>query len=77
MTTVYDVKAEPLIHEVADNLQEEFDAPEWTKYVKSGSNRDNPPEQEDWYHIRSSGQSTEAEKTTATDLNTMEKHQEK
>ena len=53
MTTVYDVKAEPLIHEVADDLQEEFDAPEWTKYVKSGSNRDNPPEQEDWYHIRS------------------------
>ncbi|MFB6241460.1 MAG: 30S ribosomal protein S19e [Candidatus Nanosalina sp.] len=53
MTTVYDVKAEPLIQEVADELEEEFDAPEWTNYVKSGSDKDMPPEQENWYHIRS------------------------
>jgi small subunit ribosomal protein S19e len=53
MTTVYDVKAEPLIQEVAEELEDEFDAPEWTNYVKSGSDRDSPPQQENWYHIRS------------------------
>lgn len=53
MTTVYDVRAQPLIDEVADELEEEFEAPEWSNYVKSGSDRDSPPEQENWYHIRS------------------------
>lgn len=53
MTTVYDVRAEPLIQEVAEDLQDKFDAPEWTRYVKSGNSKDNPPQQEDWYHVRS------------------------
>ncbi len=52
MTTVYDVKAEPLIRQVAGDLEEEFDAPEWTEFVKSGVDRERPPEQENWYHIR-------------------------
>ncbi|MFB6245734.1 MAG: 30S ribosomal protein S19e [Candidatus Nanohaloarchaea archaeon] len=53
MTTVYDVKAEPLIQEAADDLEEEFEAPEWTDFVKSGSDRERTPEQENWYHVRS------------------------
>lgn len=53
MTTVYDVKAEPLIQEVAGKLQDEFEAPEWTSYAKTGANKDRPPKQDDWYHIRS------------------------
>ncbi|QGA80140.1 30S ribosomal protein S19e [Candidatus Nanohalobium constans] len=53
MVTVYDVKAEPLIMEAAEDLEEEFDAPEWTNLVKTGSDRERPPEQENWYHIRS------------------------
>lgn len=52
MTTVYDVKAEPLIMEVADELEEEFEAPDWTEFVKSGVDRERPPQQENWYHIR-------------------------
>ncbi|MFB6202860.1 MAG: 30S ribosomal protein S19e [Candidatus Nanohaloarchaea archaeon] len=52
MTTVYDVKAEPLIMEVADELEDEFDAPDWTEYAKSGVNKERPPEQDNWYHIR-------------------------
>ena len=53
MSTVYDVKAEPLIEEVAEELEESFEAPDWTNYVKTGSGKDRPPQQENWYHIRS------------------------
>lgn len=52
MTTVLDVKAQPLIEEVAEELEEEFEAPEWTEFVKTGVGRERPPEQENWYHIR-------------------------
>ena len=53
MTTVYDVKAEPLIMEVADELEDDFEATEWTGYVKTGVSKDSPPQQDNWYHIRS------------------------
>jgi small subunit ribosomal protein S19e len=53
MTTVYDVKAEPLIMEAAKELEEKFEAPEWTEYAKTGSHKERPPQQENWYHIRS------------------------
>ncbi|MFP4038709.1 MAG: 30S ribosomal protein S19e [Candidatus Nanohaloarchaea archaeon] len=53
MTTVYDVEAEPLIMEVAEDLEEEFDAPDWTNYAKTGAKKDTPPQQDNWYHIRS------------------------
>lgn len=53
MTTVYDVKAEPLIQEAAKELEEEFEAPEWTDYAKTGVHKERPPEQDNWYHIRS------------------------
>ena len=53
MSTVYDVKAEPLIQEVAEDLESEFEAPEWSNYAKTGANKDRPPEQENWYHVRS------------------------
>lgn len=52
MVTVYDVKAEPLIKEIADDLEDEFDAPDWTRFAKSGVDRERPPEQENWYHLR-------------------------
>jgi small subunit ribosomal protein S19e len=52
MATAYDVKAEPLIQEVADELEDEFEAPEWTNYAKTGSHKERTPEQENWYHIR-------------------------
>lgn len=53
MTTVYDVKAEPLIMEVAEDLEDDFETPDWTEYVKTGVNKEKPPEQDNWYYIRS------------------------
>lgn len=52
MTTVYDVKAEPLIKRVAKDLEDEIKEPEWTEYVKTGVHKERPPEQENWYYIR-------------------------
>lgn len=53
MTTVYDVKAQPVIEDTAEELEEMFDAPDWTRYAKSAANKDRPPKQDNWYHIRS------------------------
>jgi len=53
MTTVYDVKAEPLIMEVAEELEDDFETPDWTEYVKTGVTKEKPPQQDNWYYIRS------------------------
>jgi small subunit ribosomal protein S19e len=53
MVTVYDVKAEPLIMEVAEELEDEFEEPEWAEFAKTGSDGERPPEQDNWFHIRS------------------------
>lgn len=52
MVNVYDVKAEPLIQEVAEDLENDIEAPEWTKFAKTGVGRERTPQQENWYHIR-------------------------
>jgi len=54
MTTAYDVPAEPLIQKMAVKLKErpELSPPEWSAYVKTGANREKPPQQKDWWHVR-------------------------
>jgi small subunit ribosomal protein S19e len=54
MVTVYDVKPGDLIEEVAKELKEKelVKAPEWSPFVKTGSHKDRPPTQEDWYYLR-------------------------
>jgi small subunit ribosomal protein S19e len=51
MTTFYDVPADALIEAVAEELDTE--APEWAAYAKSGVSRELPPEQEDFWQVRS------------------------
>lgn len=56
MVTVYDVQAGDLIHQAADELEDEYDgvdAPEWSNYVKTGVNNERAPEQDNWWYIRS------------------------
>lgn len=52
MTTVYDVKAEPLIKETAEKLKDEIEEPEWASFAKTGAHKETAPQQEDWYYIR-------------------------
>jgi len=54
MTTAYDVPPEDLIKKVAESLKKDdkFTPPEWAPYVKTGVHRENPPLEQDWWHIR-------------------------
>ncbi|WP_458208385.1 30S ribosomal protein S19e [Haladaptatus sp. NG-SE-30] len=52
MTTLYDVPADALIEALADELEDRFDQPDWADFTKTGAQREMPPEQENFWHIR-------------------------
>jgi small subunit ribosomal protein S19e len=54
MTTAYDVPAESLIKNVAVKLKKEFklEPPEWAMWVKTGAHKERPPEDNDWWFVR-------------------------
>lgn len=53
MVTLYDVPAEDLITEVADRLADRIDEPEWAGLVKGSAHNELPPEQDDFWYVRS------------------------
>jgi len=50
----YDVSQQALVTQVAQELKEvkEIQAPEWAAFVKTGTHKERPPTQDDWWHIR-------------------------
>ncbi|MEM1620005.1 MAG: 30S ribosomal protein S19e [Fervidicoccaceae archaeon] len=55
MTTAMEVPADLLIARLAEYLKRNFEEirpPHWASYVKTGTNRERPPLQEDWWYIR-------------------------
>ncbi len=54
MTTVYDVPASELINKVAQRLKKDkkVTPPEWTSYVKTGTHKELPPLNKDWWYTR-------------------------
>jgi len=54
MTTYYDVPADMLIPGLSEKLHsyDLIKAPEWAHHVKTGTHRERPPVQEDWWHTR-------------------------
>lgn len=52
MVTLYDVPAEDLIEEVADRLEDRIEEPEWAQFVKTGVDRELPPQQDDFWYRR-------------------------
>ncbi|PSQ17009.1 30S ribosomal protein S19e [Halobacteriales archaeon QS_8_69_26] len=54
MATMYDVPVEALIEAVAEDFadRDAIARPDWAQFVKSGSNRELPPEQEDFWERR-------------------------
>lgn len=54
MVTHYDVPTEALLDALAEELagRDEIDPPEWAAYAKTGSGREMPPEQEDFWERR-------------------------
>tara|TARA_B100000959_G_scaffold273562_1_gene324245 strand:- start:9712 stop:10188 length:477 start_codon:yes stop_codon:yes gene_type:complete len=55
LTTYYDVPADQLIEGIAERLQafESIAPPEWAAHVKTGTHRERPPVQLNWWHTRS------------------------
>lgn len=55
MTTVFDIPANAFITKAAEELKgiSEIKAPEWSEYVKTGVHKQMPPENPDWWYIRS------------------------
>lgn len=55
MTTFYDIPADLLIPALAEKLEAEdkISQPEWADYVKTGVHKERPPEQSNWWFLRS------------------------
>lgn len=56
MITVQEVDPEAFIQEAAARLEADFEpveAPEWSRYAKSGVHKQRPPQQDNWWYIRS------------------------
>jgi small subunit ribosomal protein S19e len=53
MVTIYDVPADALIEEVAARLEDRIEEPAWVEFAKSGAGKELPPEQEDFWYVRS------------------------
>ena len=54
MTTLYDVPAEDLNEAIAERLADEdaVEEPDWARFAKTGTGRELPPEQEDFWQRR-------------------------
>ena len=54
MVSAREVPAEKLIPKLKEELKniKEIQPPEWIKFAKSGSHRERPPQQEDFWYIR-------------------------
>ncbi|MFH1055433.1 MAG: 30S ribosomal protein S19e [Candidatus Altiarchaeota archaeon] len=55
MATTYDVPADKLIKETAQDLKENIKLarPEWAQFVKTGASRERMPSDPDWWWVRS------------------------
>ena len=53
MVTIYDVPADALIEAVAARLEDRIDEPDWVEFAKTGAGKELPPEQEDFWYVRS------------------------
>ncbi|QIB75953.1 30S ribosomal protein S19e [Halogeometricum borinquense] len=52
MVTLYDVPADALIEDVADRLEDRIEEPEWMAFAKTGQTRELPPQQDNFWYIR-------------------------
>ncbi|MFB6221374.1 MAG: 30S ribosomal protein S19e [Halolamina sp.] len=52
MATLYDVPAEDLIEAAAAELEDRIEEPDWVEFTKSSVDRELPPQQDDFWHVR-------------------------
>ena len=76
MTTYHDVPADLLINELSARLVNvsSINPPEWSKIVKTGTHRERPPSQENWWHISSAAVLRKVGKLGPIGANHMAQH---
>ncbi len=52
MVTLYDVPADEFIDELADRLEDRIEQPAWAEFIKTGANRELPPQNDDFWYVR-------------------------
>ena len=52
MATLYDAPADEFIDELAAELEDRLDEPDWAQFAKTGVGRELPPEQDDFWSRR-------------------------
>ncbi len=54
MVTARDVDSQELLESLKEEMKKikDIQPPEWSRYVKTGVSRERPPDQEDWWFIR-------------------------
>jgi len=52
MATLFDAPAEDLIEATAEKLAAELEQPDWAEFTRTGSGRELPPEQDDFWTLR-------------------------
>ena len=52
MATLYDAPADELIDELAAELDDRLEQPDWAEFAKTGAGRELPPEQDDFWARR-------------------------
>lgn len=52
MATAYDVPGQLLVEELAKELEDIIEMPEWARFVKTGPHKERLPQQENWWFIR-------------------------
>lgn len=53
MVSIRDVDQQKLIRHVSAELKKKMQMPEWAVFVKTGVSRERPPEDHDWWFMRS------------------------
>ena len=54
MTTMYDIPADMLIRQAAEELKKhpQIQPPDWAAFAKTGVHKEMPPEDPDWWYVR-------------------------
>ena len=52
MTSVFDAKPQELAKEVAQELKSKIQPPAWAAFVKTGTHKERPPAERDWWYVR-------------------------
>lgn len=50
---ITNVKKQDLIEELAKEMKERVAPPVWAQFVKTGAGRERPPQNKDWWYVRS------------------------